>query len=286
MARGESARLPTAPPPALGLPAGDDYGWILGQFALLGRTDIVRALIDSGMHVDTRGWSNFTPLDQAAMHGRSETVQMLIEGGADLHDRAFDSEGPTPLDCALWGMQNNRAEDGDYPGTVRALLAAVHQRSILDRPATTTSTRCWPTTRPPSDGPGKRGHLAPTRSDRRGGVAMTTAARLPNLCTSSRPGPGLSSTRTRPDPLHLPAWRCRDRLRCAAEPLAPGGNSSGRPIAAHVPTHAHLDHIGSSTWLCRTFDIPLWCGAGDAARASRRVDQAADHWHDRDQRGS
>jgi hypothetical protein len=124
VARGESARLPTAPPPALGLPAGDDYGWILGQFALLGRTDIVRALIDSGMHVDTRGWSNFTPLDQAAMHGRSETVQMLIEGGADLHDRAFDSEGPTPLDCALWGVQNNRAEDGDYPGTVRALLAA------------------------------------------------------------------------------------------------------------------------------------------------------------------
>jgi hypothetical protein len=124
VARGESVRLPRVAPPSLGNPCTDDYGWILGQFALLGRTDVVRALLDSGLHVDTRGWSNFTPLDQAAMHGRTDTVELLIERGADLHDCAFDEEGPTPLDCALWGLRNNRAQDGDYPGTVEALLAA------------------------------------------------------------------------------------------------------------------------------------------------------------------
>jgi ankyrin repeat protein len=124
VARGESVRLPKAAPPALGNPPGDDYGWILGQFALLGRTDVVRALLDGGMHVDTRGWSNFTPLDQAAMHGRAETVRLLIERGADLFDCAFDADGPTPLDSAVWGAQNNRADDGDYAGTVEALLAA------------------------------------------------------------------------------------------------------------------------------------------------------------------
>jgi ankyrin repeat protein len=124
VARGRSARLPSAPPPAKGLPAGDDYGWVLGQFAALGRTEVVRALLDSGMPVDTRGWSNFTPLDQAAMHGRTGTVRLLIDRGADLHDCAFDEDGPTPLDCALWGLQNNRADDGDYPATVRALLEA------------------------------------------------------------------------------------------------------------------------------------------------------------------
>jgi hypothetical protein len=124
VARGESVRLPAAAPPAKGLPAGDDYGWILGQFASLGRTDVVRALLDGGMPVDTRGWSNFTPLDQAAMHGRTGTVRLLIERDADLHDCAFDEDGPTPLDCALWGLHNNRADDGDYPGTVQALLAA------------------------------------------------------------------------------------------------------------------------------------------------------------------
>jgi len=124
VARGESVRLPNAPPPSLGNPPGNDFRWILGQFALLGRTDVVRALLDDGMPVDTRGWSNFTPLDQAAMHGRTETVRLLIERGADLADCAFDDEGPTPLDCALWGVKNNRAQDGDYPGTVEALLAA------------------------------------------------------------------------------------------------------------------------------------------------------------------
>jgi ankyrin repeat protein len=75
------------------------------------------------MAVDTRGWSNFTPLEQAAMHGRDETVRLLIEHGADVHDCAFGDEGPTPLDCALWGLRNNRADDGDYVATVRALQA-------------------------------------------------------------------------------------------------------------------------------------------------------------------
>jgi hypothetical protein len=124
IARGESVRLPKAPAPALGNPKGDGYGWILGQFALLGRTEIVRALLDSGLPVDTRGWSNFTALEQAAMHGRTQTVQLLIGRGAGVDDCAFDQDGPTPLDCAIWGMQHNHAEDGDYPSTVRALLAA------------------------------------------------------------------------------------------------------------------------------------------------------------------
>jgi ankyrin repeat protein len=124
VARGESVRLPTAPPPSLGNPRGRDYGWILGQFALLGRTDVVRALLDAGMAVDTRGWSNFTPLEQAAMHGRTGAVRLLIQRGADLEDCAFDDEGPTPLDCAIWGLQNNRADDGDYLRTVEALVAA------------------------------------------------------------------------------------------------------------------------------------------------------------------
>jgi hypothetical protein len=124
VARGESVRLPSAMPPAKGIPANPDYGWILGQFALLGRTDVVRALLDGGMPVDTRGWSNFTPLDQAALHGRTPTVRLLIDRGADLRDCAFDEDGPTPLDCALWGLRNNRADDGDYLDTIEALLAA------------------------------------------------------------------------------------------------------------------------------------------------------------------
>jgi hypothetical protein len=123
VARGESTRLPAAAPPMPGIP-GAGSGWLLGQFALLGRVDVVRALLDAGTDVDTRGWSGFTPLEQAAMNGRTDVVRLLVERGADLADCAFDDEGPTPLDCAIWGAVNNRAADGDYPGTVALLLEA------------------------------------------------------------------------------------------------------------------------------------------------------------------
>ncbi len=123
VARGQSAQLPDEPPPLPGIP-GSDYGWILGQFAMQGRTEVVRALLDAGLAVDSRGWSNFTPLDQAAMHGWVETVRLLIERGADLHDCAFDDDGPTPLDSAIWGVQNNWAPGGDHYATVRALIDA------------------------------------------------------------------------------------------------------------------------------------------------------------------
>ncbi|MGH3434470.1 MAG: ankyrin repeat domain-containing protein [Thermocrispum sp.] len=135
IARGESAVLPDAPPPVLGIPGcSGGYGWILGQFAQLGRTKVVRNLLDGGMAADTRGWSNFTPLDQAAAHGRRETVELLIARGADLADTAFDDEGPTPLDCALWGYRNSHAADGDYPGTVAVLRA--HRAPTRHRPPT------------------------------------------------------------------------------------------------------------------------------------------------------
>jgi len=124
VARGESVELPRARPPALGNPDGDDYGWIIGQFALLDRVEIVRALLDAGWDVDTRGWSGFTPCDQAAMHGRREMVRFLVERGANLEDRAWGDHGPGPLDCAIWGRRCNPAHDGDYPGTVGVLAAA------------------------------------------------------------------------------------------------------------------------------------------------------------------
>ncbi|MFJ6669867.1 MBL fold metallo-hydrolase [Actinosynnema sp. NPDC091369] len=37
----------------------------------------------------------------------------------------------------------------------------------------------------------------------------------------------------------------------------------GRTIAAHVVTHAHPDHFGSSHAVCERYDVPLWAGAKD-----------------------
>lgn len=37
----------------------------------------------------------------------------------------------------------------------------------------------------------------------------------------------------------------------------------GRDVRAHVVTHAHPDHFGSSHEICTALDIPLWAGAAD-----------------------
>jgi Ankyrin repeats (many copies) len=163
VARGTSVRLPKAPPPALGIRSGDDYGWILGQFASLGRTEVVRALLDAGMGVDTRGWSNFTPLDQAAMHGRTEVVRLLIERGADLDDCAFDEDGPTPLDCALWGCGTTAPTTATTRAPCRHCWRPAHPPSRRLLPATRRSTHCSPGTQPqPDHRRSRRPHGAPT----------------------------------------------------------------------------------------------------------------------------
>jgi glyoxylase-like metal-dependent hydrolase (beta-lactamase superfamily II) len=38
----------------------------------------------------------------------------------------------------------------------------------------------------------------------------------------------------------------------------------GREVSAHVVTHAHADHTGSTAWLCRTTGATLGMGAPDA----------------------
>ena len=41
----------------------------------------------------------------------------------------------------------------------------------------------------------------------------------------------------------------------------------GLPFSALVLTHAHPDHQGASTAICRMHDLPLWCGDADADAA-------------------
>src|SRR5437588_12142801 len=41
----------------------------------------------------------------------------------------------------------------------------------------------------------------------------------------------------------------------------------GHPVTAHALTHAHSDHQGASAEICKTLDIPYWCGRDDVAAA-------------------
>ena len=42
------------------------------------------------------------------------------------------------------------------------------------------------------------------------------------------------------------------------------GAVDGHPIAAHVITHAHVDHVGGSKRVCERLGLQVWCGAADA----------------------
>lgn len=44
---------------------------------------------------------------------------------------------------------------------------------------------------------------------------------------------------------------------------------SGKRLSAHVLTHAHPDHQGSSHAICERFSIPLWCGRDDVPVVER-----------------
>lgn len=53
---------------------------------------------------------------------------------------------------------------------------------------------------------------------------------------------------------------------------------SGRPLSAHVLTHAHADHQGASAAICAARGIPLWCGPAERALAeSGQVTRAYPH---------
>ena len=51
---------------------------------------------------------------------------------------------------------------------------------------------------------------------------------------------------------------------------------AGRPVTAHVLTHAHPDHQGATAALCDARSIPLWCGADD--RAAAETADFSDAW--------
>jgi glyoxylase-like metal-dependent hydrolase (beta-lactamase superfamily II) len=55
---------------------------------------------------------------------------------------------------------------------------------------------------------------------------------------------------------------------------------AGHRLSAHVLTHAHADHQGSSAAVCTARAVPLWCGETDVhvAESGRTTEASTDHW--------
>jgi len=76
-----------------------------------GQVDSARILLDSGAHVDAKGWDDFTPLHYVSYYGHLKTVQLLLERGGDLNARTIQQDTPLCL-----------ASEGGHLEIVRVLL--------------------------------------------------------------------------------------------------------------------------------------------------------------------
>jgi ankyrin repeat protein len=65
--------------------------------AMLGRLDVVRALIDNGANVQKKGQFGYTALHAAAQGGHLEVVQALVNYGASVNCKNDDGDIPLIL---------------------------------------------------------------------------------------------------------------------------------------------------------------------------------------------
>ena len=101
-------------------------------------TGAMRILLAAGWPTNAAMETGQTALHFAAWHGNAEAVRDLIAHGAPVN--VFEAEhGGSPLAWALHGSQNSwHRHTGDYPATVKALLAAGAEIPKPERPLEAT----------------------------------------------------------------------------------------------------------------------------------------------------
>ena len=78
--------------------APDAYGYTpLMNAAMLGRLDVVKALIESGADIQTKGQFGYTALHAAAQGGHLDVVQALVKYGASVNCKNDDGDIPLIL---------------------------------------------------------------------------------------------------------------------------------------------------------------------------------------------
>lgn len=105
-------------------------GALFVKLSELGRIEGLRAMLDSGVDIASRGEPNATALHFAAFRGWAPIVRLLLERGAPVDVRDSDYNA-TPLGWGLYGLGENRNPSGDYVETLRSLLAAGADRSEI-----------------------------------------------------------------------------------------------------------------------------------------------------------
>lgn len=117
----EAARRVASPDLLGGLSPADRR--LLPEAASVGRVQAASAYIAAGFPVNAVDTAGATALHHAAIHGRASLVRALLDAGADVDIRDTEHRS-TALGWACFGADFVADTDGDYEGSVRALLDA------------------------------------------------------------------------------------------------------------------------------------------------------------------
>jgi len=100
----------------------DDYR-LLTDMAQHRRVDAVRGLLAVGLPVDALGEHGATALHWACWKGYADLVQILLEHGASITIRDKEYDAPA-YGWLFHGLRNCGDRSGDYPASLRLMLAA------------------------------------------------------------------------------------------------------------------------------------------------------------------
>ncbi len=130
-------RILAGHPQAIRRLPGNSARYLIGV-ATRNNTQALQMLLAAGWPADPVMETGQTALHFAAWHGNAEAVRDLLAHQASV--QAVETEhGGTPLGWALHGSQNSwHRHTGDYPATVRALLAAGADAALLPEPLEAT----------------------------------------------------------------------------------------------------------------------------------------------------
>jgi ankyrin repeat protein len=120
----DAFRALIAKQPSLTKTLSDDDRRRFPDAAQNNNTNAVRLMLAAGWPVDTQGEYRMTPLQWAAWHGNAEMVREILRYQPQL-ELKHNEHGITALGSALHGSMNGwHRDNGDYVGTVEALLSA------------------------------------------------------------------------------------------------------------------------------------------------------------------
>ena len=119
----EAERLAAADPQMVaGLAAGDRRQLI--HAAWTGKADVVALMASLGFDLRIRDDDAMTPLHAAAFHGFAGVISALLAADANPPLDWLNGYGGTPLETCLYGWRHSWRDDGDFPASMRRLVAA------------------------------------------------------------------------------------------------------------------------------------------------------------------